>query len=113
MLLVPLRRCCAFGTETHVSFVRNRTAERQRRQGADQIESRTLLGKQPFAQRVQHRPRRGGQWQVKGAALAVLGGIRGAILPLRMAPFVSRAALGTSRAAPRKAGSLQLREYPL
>ena len=63
-----------------MSFVRNPTAERQRRQGADQIESRTLLGKQPFAQRVQHRPRRGRQWHVKGAALAFSWGRAGVVL---------------------------------
>ena len=45
-----------------------------------------------FAQRVQHQPCRGGQWQVKGVALAVLGNRKGAILPLRMAlfPYVPR-----------------------
>ena len=63
-----------------MSFVRNPTAERQRRQGADQIESRTLLGKQPFAQRVQHRPRRGRHWHVKGAALAFSWGRAGVVL---------------------------------
>ena len=60
-----------------MSFVRNRTAERQRWQGAHPVESRDRLGGQFFAQRGQHRPRRGGQWQVKGAALAVLGGYKG------------------------------------
>ena len=93
-LCYAFRSRYAFGTKTHMSFVRNHaasrrktrqrernpTAERQRRQGADQIESRTLLGKQPFAQRVQHRPRRGRQWQVKGAALAFSWGRAGVIL---------------------------------
>ena len=54
-----------------------------------------------FAQRVQHQPCRGGQWQVKGAALAVLGDRKGAILPPRMAPF--HAAKGSkSMTSPRR-----------
>ena len=41
---------------------------------------------------MQHQPYRGGQWQVKGVALAVLGNRKGAILLLRMAlfPYVPR-----------------------
>ena len=79
-LCYAFRSRYAFGTKTHMSFVRNPTAERQRRQGAEQIESRTLLGRQSFAQRVQHRPRRGRQWQVKGAALAFSWGRAGVVL---------------------------------
>ena len=121
--LYPLCRSCTSGTKTHVSSVRNPTAERQRPQEARQIESRAQLSMHSSAQRVQHRHSRDGQWQVKGAALAVLGVPKGAILPLRMAPFagrqrasallICRAALGTPRAAPRKAGSLSQRDHPL
>ena len=121
--LYPLSRSCTSGTKTHVSSVRNPTAERQRPQEARQIESRAQLSMHSSAQRVQHRHSRDGQWQVKGAALAVLGVPKGAILPLRMAPFanrqrasallICRAALGTPRAAPRKAGSLSQRDHPL
>ena len=129
--LSPLCRSCTSGTKTHVSSVRNPTAERQRPQEARQIESRAQLSMHSSAQRVQHRHSRDGQWQVKGAALAVLGVPKGAILPLRMAPFAGRqrpplanrqrasalliccAALGTPRAAPRKAGSLLQRDHPL
>ena len=120
--LSPLCRSCTSGTKTHVSSVRNPTAERQRPQEARQIESRAQLSMHSSAQRVQHQHSRDGQWQVKGAALAVLGVPKGAILPLRMAPFagrqrasalfVSRAALGTPRAAPRKAGSLSKETIP-
>ena len=121
--LSPLCRSCTSGTKTHVSSVRNPTAERQRPQEARQIESRAQVSMHSSAQRVQHRHSRDGQWQVKGAALAVLGVPKGAILPLRMAPFavrqrasallICRAALGTPRAAPRKAGSLSQRDHPL
>ena len=119
-----LRRCrsCTSGTKTHVSSVRNLTAERQRPQEARQIESRAQLSMHSSAQRVQHRHSRDRKWQVKGAALAVLGVPKGAILPLRMAPFagrqrasallICRAALGTPRAAPRKAGSLSKETIP-
>ena len=121
--LYPLSRWCTSGTKTHVSSVRNPTAERQRPQEARQIESRAQLSMHSSAQRVQHRHSRDRQWQVKGAALAVLGVPKGAILPLRMAPFagrqrasallICRAALGTPRAAPRKADSLSQRDHPL
>ena len=129
--LSPLCRSCTSGTKTHVSSVRNPTAERQRPQEARQIESRAQLSMHSSAQRVQHQHSRDGQWQVKGAALAVLGVPKGAILPLRMAPFagrqrpslanrqrasallICRAALGTPRAAPRKADSLSQRDHPL
>ena len=86
-LCYAFRRRYAFGTKTHMSFVRNPTAERQRPQEARQIESRAQLSMHSSAQRVQHRHSRDGQWQVKGAALAVLGDRKGAILPLRMVPF--------------------------
>ena len=71
---------------------RNPAAERQRPQEARQIESRAQLSMHSSAQRVQHRHSRDRQWQVKGAALAVLGVPKGAILPLRMAlfPYVPR-----------------------
>lgn len=85
--LSPLCRSCTSGTKTHVSSVRNPTAERQRPQEARQIESRAQLSMHSSAQRVQHRHSRDRQWQVKGAALAVLGDRKGAILPLRMVPF--------------------------
>ena len=40
-----------------------------------------------FAQRVQHQPCRGGQWQVKGAALAVLGGLKGGHSSVKNGPL--------------------------
>ena len=54
---------------------------------AGQVESRSKIGRHSFAQRVQYQPCTNGQWLVKGAALAVLGDRKGAILPPRMTPF--------------------------
>ena len=71
------------------NFFRNPTAERQRPQGASQIESgnkklHALLCAARAASALQRRAM---------AALAVLGNRKGAILPLRMAlfPYVPRA----------------------
>ena len=41
----------------------------------------------PIQFSMQHQPCTNGQWQVKGAALAVLGDRKGTILPPRMASF--------------------------
>ncbi len=119
----PLPLCGGVSDKTHMSFRTRYAAVAERNKKHAKSKAALSFSMHSSAQRVQHRHSRDRQWQVKGAALAVLGVPKGAILPLRMAPFANRqrasalfvscAALGTPRAAPRKAGSLSQRDHPL
>ena len=103
VLLFSLSRCCNAGTRAAAKSLE--TIQRQRPSGHRRRPSRKpqqKLAGAPFAQRVQHQPCTNGQWQVKGAALAVLGDRKGAILPPRMTPFYAAAKGGESTTSPRQ-----------